>query len=79
MTKQRKPATGKRAPLLTATAAAPHAQRDERPDDGTTDGAPDAITRGLREMFNEVANEPLPQDLLDLVDRLAADQKKRRQ
>ncbi|MBB6252943.1 NepR family anti-sigma factor [Nitrospirillum iridis] len=65
MTKQRKPVRRVR-PTLTAASAA-----------GVPPGPHDALDQHLREMFDEDAADPVPQDLLDLVDSLDTKHKKR--
>ncbi|WP_044559340.1 NepR family anti-sigma factor [Azospirillum sp. B4] len=64
MTKQPKPPNGKR-PLLTAGA------RRMPP------GPQNTLDRTLREMFEDEAAEPVPQNLLDLVERLDTTRKRK--
>ncbi|MEA1673551.1 NepR family anti-sigma factor [Nitrospirillum sp. BR 11163] len=57
MTKQPKPTNGKRSLLTAGTRPMPP-------------GPHTVLDRGLREMFEDEEAEPVPQHLLDLVDKL---------
>lgn len=59
---------------MDAASSGPQPTRGPRP--GAAGGAGDTVTRGLQKMFAAIADEPIPDDFLRLLDEIDARVKK---